>query len=112
MQVADNDIKKYITPLRKINDNAVHGWEMKRFKSDCVDGNSVFLDGNSVVLIQLEKGQTFRETPKGSRGQVALQKCFVVDYMLNNIGTIEVFPADDMQGAIDLTMKLIALIKA
>lgn len=103
MQVADNDIKKYITPLQKINDNAVHGWELKRFESE---GD----DENSVVLIQLEKGQTFRETP--TRGQVALQKCFVVDYMLNNIGTIGVFPADDMQGAIDLTMKLIALIKA
>ena len=105
MKVADNDIKNYITPLQKLDDDAVHGWDMKRFETE---GEEL----NSVLLIQLEKGQTFCETPKGSRGQVALQKCFVVYYMLNSIGTLEVFPADDMQGAIDLTMKLIALIKA
>ena len=105
MQVADNDIKNYITPVQKLADDAVHGWDMKRFGAEGEDENSV-------VLIQLEKDQTFRETQNGSRGQVALQKCFVVEYRLNHIGTIEVFPADDMQGAIDLTMKLIALIKA
>lgn len=105
MQVADNDIKNYITPMQNLADDAVHGWDMKRFEAEGEETNSV-------LLIQLEKGQTFSETTKGSRGHVALQACFVVDYMLNNIGTIEVFPADDMQGAIDLTMKLIALIKA
>lgn len=105
MQLADNDFKNYITPLQNLADDAVHGWDMKRFGTEGEDENSV-------VLIQLEKGQTFRETPKGSRGQVALRKCFVVDYMLNSIGALEVFTADDMQGAIDLTMKLIALIKA
>ena len=104
MQVADKDIKQYVTPMQKLADDAVHGWDMKRFVAENEDLNSV-------VLIQLEKGQTFRER-NGSRGQVALQKCFVVDYMMNSIGTIEVFTGDDIQGAIDLTLKLIALIKA
>ena len=60
----------------------------------------------------LDKGQAFGIDSKGTRATVALQSCYVVEYMFNETGNTVVFTDDDLEGAIDYTLKLIALAKA
>ena len=104
MQVPFKDKKNYLKDeIKKLEDFEM-GWIMKEY-DDAEHGNSVSLYG-------LNKGQAFDIINKGARATVALQSCYVVEYMFNETSNTVVFTDDDLEGAIDYTLKLIALAKA
>ena len=104
MKVPFKDKKKYLKgKLRKLEGFEL-GWIMKEYDDE--------EHGNSVTLIGLDKGQACDIDSTGTRAQVALQSCYVVDYRFNDTGNSVVFTDDDLEGAIDFTLKLIALAKA
>ena len=75
-------------------------WEMKDFQKD----------EDRVTLYHLDEGCYWDFSNSGKLASRALKECWVVAYRLNHIGTRAIF--DDEIGAIDFTMKIIALIKA
>lgn len=105
MQVQFKDKEKYLKhELKKLEDYFEIGWVMKEYNDK--------KHGNAVTLYGLDKGQAFDINTKGTRATVALQSCYVVEYMLNDGSNTVVFTDDDLEGAIDYTLKLIALAKA
>ena len=104
MQVPFKDKKKYLKDELKKLEGFEIGWVMKEYDDE--------EHGNSVSLYGLDKGQAFGIDSKGTRATVALQSCYVVEYMFNETGNSVVFTDDDLEGAIDYTLKLIALAKA
>lgn len=104
MQVPFKDKKNYLKDELKKLEGFEMGWVMKEYDDK--------EHGNSVTLYGLDKGQAFGINSKGTRATVALQSCYVVEYMFNKSGNSVVFTDDDLEGAIDYTLKLIALAKA
>lgn len=104
MQVPFKDKKKYLKDELKKLEGFEMGWVMKKY-DDTENGNAVSLYG-------LDKGQAFSISNKGTRATVALQSCYVVEYMFSETSNTVVFTDDDLEGAIDYTLKLIALAKA
>lgn len=104
MQVQFKDKPKYLKDELKKLEGFEMGWVMKEY-DDRENGNAVSLYG-------LDKGQAFGINSKGTRATVALQSCYVVEYMFNRTSNTVVFTDDDLEGAIDYTIKLIALAKA
>lgn len=102
------DIKNYITKRAEVaeevimaaNDDGKWCWEMKDFQKD----------EDRVTLYHLDEGCYWDFSNSGKLASRALKECWVVAYRLNHIGTRAIF--DDEIGAIDFTMKIIALIKA
>ena len=105
MMVKRENIAKYVSKYGEIDQNAKPGWVMKSFESDNEEEDFV-------TLIQLAKDQVFCVSINGRMGRTALQGCYVVYYMLNSVGRIDVFTEDDMKGAMELTTKIIELIEA
>lgn len=104
MQVPFKDKKKYLQDERRKLEGFEMGWVMKEYDDE--------EHGNSVCLYGLDKGQAFDISNKGTQATVALQSCYVVEYMFNETSNTVVFTDDDLEGAIDYTLKLIALAKA
>ena len=108
MRVPFKDKKKYLKEERsKGNQQEVEfevGWLMKEYDDR---GH-----GNAVSLYALDKGQALHIDNRGTRADVAVQSCYVVEYMFSDTINSVVFTDDDLEGAIDYTLKLIALAKA
>ena len=73
MQVPFKDKKKYLKDELKKLEGFEMGWVMKEYDDE--------EHGNSVSLYGLDKGQAFGIDSKGTRATVALQSCYVVEYM-------------------------------
>lgn len=95
------NVNDYLTDRKPLNDNVI-GWNMKEYKND---GNPLKI--NSVSLWRLEKNEII---PYTNTCRMAKKPCYVIDYTLNNIGSVIV--VDDMELAIKYTMDIINLIKA
>lgn len=104
MQVPFKDKKKYLKDERRKLEGFNMGWVMKDYDDE--------EHGNSVSLYGLDKGEAFDISNNGTQATVALQSCYVVKYMFNETANTVVFTDDDLEGAIDYTLKLIALAKA
>ena len=104
MQVPFKDKKKYLKDETNNSEGFEMGWVMKEYNDE--------KHGNAVTLYGLDKGQAFDIRHKGTRATVALQSCYVVEYMLNEATNTVVFTDDDLEEVIDYTLKLIALAKA
>ncbi len=104
MKVPFKEKKNYIQDELKKLEGFEMGWVMKEYDDE--------EHGNSVTLFGLDKGQAFDIDASGTRATVAQQSCYVVEYMFNETSNAVVFTDDDLEGAIDFTLKLIALAKA
>ena len=103
MQVPFKNKEKYLKDETRNRDDFEMGWVMKEYDDE--------KHGNSVSLHALDKGAVCINR-LGTLATVALQSCYVVEYMFNGSGNTVVFTDDDLVGAIDYTLKLIALAKA
>ena len=98
---------EYVSYVQDLDDVAP-GWDMKHYERKDTELKCT----NEVTLIALDKNETFDESESGNSAYVARQGCYVVSYTLNHAGAYQVFTVDDLDGAIDFTLKIISLIKA
>lgn len=103
MQVQFKDKEKYLKDEIGNRDDFEMGWLMKEYDDE--------KHGNSVYLYALDKGAVCINSI-GTLATVALRSCYVVEYTFNGSSNTVVFTDDDLEGAIDYTLKLIALAKA